>query len=217
MQKDATTGAENPPPTAPPGDPNGDNPEDPAGSGPNADANSGPSGGLNGAAQDKLPETFGQSGGYRWAYINRIEKKVYLFNFNRDGRMVWAMEGGLGVGGATKRGINLGSSLRDVYLKYGWPDSVQQTKEGMQLFYDIKHHCQFDIVNNKVNGIYVVLAEGMKIRKLKDHNSNGNGGGGGGNNSGPPGGGGRGGGGGGAAQRDAPPPPPPSVSSPRMK
>ena len=185
VQKDMIAGGDAPAPAAPPGDPNGDNPEDPAGNGLNA---SGSNGGLNSATQDKAPETFGQSGGYRWAYLNRLEKKVYLFDFNRDGRMIWAMEGGLGTGSPTRRGINLGSPLRDVYARYGWPDSVQQTKEGMQLFYDIKHHCQFDITNNKVTGIYIVLAEGMKIRKVKDHNSNG------GNGGGAPGGGGGGGG-----------------------
>ena len=174
---------------APPasGDPNDPNtPTDP--NAPGAPTPGGFGGGLNSATEEKPPETFGQSGGFRWVYLMKAEKKAYIFTFNHDGRLLWVMEAGLGFGSPTRRGINLGSSLSEVYQKYGWPDSVQENKESMQLFYDIKHHCQFDIVKNKVAGIVVVLSEGMKIRKVKDHNGNGNPGGG--PSGGRPGGGG---------------------------
>ncbi len=181
----------------PPGSENGDNPGDPSAAG-DPSAQGGPNaGGLNNNTQEKPPETFGQSGGYLWIYRRPKEKKAYALEFNRDGRALLIVELGMVNGSPTRRGIHLGSPVTEVYQKYGWPDSVQENKENMQLFYNLKHHCQFDIVNNKVSGIYVALSEGTKIRVSKDHN------GGGGNN---PGGG--NGGGGGAGQRQAPPPPP---------
>ena len=152
VNKDQPGGAA--PGSSPPGsgDPNDPNAQNDPGAAPAANG-AGFGGGLNGATQEKPPETFGQSGGFRWLYLFKAEKKAYILTFNRDGRMMWIMEVGMGYGGSTKRGINLGSSLSEVYQKYGWPDSVQENKETMQLFYDIKHHCQFDIVKNKVTGI----------------------------------------------------------------
>ena len=187
IQKDtsASSGGDTPPPN-----PDGSDPSaDPTAADPNAAGMPPQGAGLNGSAQEKPPETFGQSGGFRWAYFNKAEKRAYYLSFNRDGRLMEIAELGLGLGGPTRRNINLGAPLNEVYKKYGWPDSVQETKEGIQLFYDIKHHCQFDIVNNKVTCIAVFLAEGMKLRILKSDSSGGGGGnsgGGGSNGAAPP-------------------------------
>lgn len=189
VQKDTLGGgtpADAPPPGDNPNDPNAD----PSAGDPNADSsNTPPMGGLNGAGDEKPLETFGQSGGFTWVYLMPKEKKAYMLSFNHDGRLLEISEVGLGIGSPTRRGINLGSPLSEVYRKYGWPDSVQENKEDMQLFYDIKHHCQFNVVNNKVSGISVVLAEGMKIHKVKNQGG-GSGGGPGGPGGSPSGGGG---------------------------
>ena len=161
VQKDTPGGSGSPADAPPPGDNTGDPNADPAAGGPNAGTpGSPPNGGLNGAGDEKPLETFGQSGGFTWVYLYKAEKKAYILFFNHDGRLLEISEVGLGIGSPTRRGVNLGSPLSEVYQKYGWPDSVQENKEDMQLFYDIKHHCQFDVVKNKVTGISVVLAEG---------------------------------------------------------
>ena len=178
-----------------PAAPNSDeNPEDPTQTDPTAPTSSGGFNGAgpNGGSQEKQPETFGQAGGFAWVYLNRRDKQAYFFAFNRQGRVVLMAELGLGTGSPTARGINLGSPLQNVYERYGWPDTVQETKDNMQLFYDIKHHCQFDVTNNKVTGIVVVLSEGLKLAIRKP---------GGGSGGGAPGGAPPSGGSSGAARR----------------
>lgn len=142
--------------------------------------------------------TFGQAGGYVWAYHYPFTEKLYLFVFNAQGRLLLAFERGRSGGGATSNGINLGSSLKSVYDQYGWPDNVEEQGTGVILNYSQKHHLLVAVLKGKVVGIAVSLFEVPKMRMI-GLNDNANGGGGGGGRTAGGGGGSKGGGGGGSA------------------
>ena len=156
----------------------GDGGSDPSGSSPGGAP---ASGGLSGSNQEKKLKTFAQSGGFVWVYLYPREEKAYVFYFNHDGRALLLIERGLGLGSPTSRGINLGSPVKEVYQKYGWPDSVEETDNMFHMFYDVKHHLQVDVHDKKVVGVVVMLTEGLKVRELKgDGSGGGNGSSGGG-------------------------------------
>jgi hypothetical protein len=152
-----------------------------------------PGGGIGGASGSESNTTFGQAGGYIWAYYYPVTEKLYLFLFNAQGRLLVTFERGRYGGGGTSNGLNLGSSLASVYSLYGWPDNVEEQGPGIVLNYSQKHHLLVAVLKGKVVGLAVSLFELPKLRMLAI-NEEGSGGGGGG---GPTGGGGRGAGKGG--------------------
>jgi len=160
---------------------------------------SGGGGGIGGSGEGTT--TFGQAGGYIWAYHYPFTEKLYLFVFNAQGRLLLTFERGRSGGGATSNGINLGSSLKSVYEQYGWPDNVEEQGTGVILNYSQKHHLLVAVLKGKVVGIAVSLFELPKMRMI-GLNDNGNGGGGGGRTAGGGKSGGGGGGSPGAAHSD---------------
>ncbi|MCW3094473.1 MAG: hypothetical protein JWL77_91 [Chthonomonadaceae bacterium] len=158
-----------------------------------------PGGGIGGAGGSESNTTFGQAGGYIWAYYYPLTEKLYLFLFNAQGRLLVTFERGRYGGGGTSNGLNLGSSLASVYSLYGWPDNVEEQGPGIVLNYSQKHHLLVAVLKGKVVGLAVSLFELPKLRMLAI-NEEGSGGGGGPTGSGGGGrGAGKGGGGGGAA------------------
>lgn len=157
----------------------------------------GPGGGSPGGigGGDESSTTFGQSGGYIWAYHYPFSERLYLFLFNAQGRLLLTFERGRFGGGATSKGLALGSSLAAVYSLYGWPDNVDEQGPGVVLNYSQKHHLLVAVLKGKVVGLAVSLFEMPKLRMLAINDENGSGGGGGGSSSGGPGR--KGGGGGG--------------------
>ncbi len=149
----------------------------------------GGSGGVGGSG-DESNTTFGQSGGYVWVYHYPITERLYLFLFNAQVRLLVTFERGKFGGGATARGINLGSSLASVYSTYGWPDNVEEQGPGVVLNYSQKYHLLVAVLKGKVVGLAVSLFELPRLRMLAINEANG---GSGGSSGGP----GRSGGGGG--------------------
>jgi hypothetical protein len=155
----------------------------------------GPGGGGGiGGGGDESSTTFGQAGGYIWAYHFPFTERLYLFAFNAQGRLLLTLERGRYGGGPTSKGLALGSSLAAVYNLYGWPDSVDEQGPGVVLNYSQKHHLLVAVLKGKVVGLAVSLFEMPKLRMLAINDDNGgSGGGGGGGSSGGPSGGGGGG------------------------
>ncbi len=166
-----------------PGGKGGDGPGMPSG---------GPGGGL-GSGEDSNT-TFGQAGGYIWAYYYPFTEKLYLFIFNAQGRLLVTFERGRFGGGGTSNGINLGSSLKSVYDQYGWPDNVEEQGPGIVLNYSQKHHLLVAVLKGKVVGLAVSLFELPKLRMLAINEEGSGGGGSGGSSSGGGRSGGKGGG-----------------------
>ena len=108
-------------------------------------------------------ETFGQSGGFIWVYFYPKQERVYEFHFNRDGRVELIMEHGRLWGQPTSRGITLGSSLKQLYQAYGWPDSVEDEGGSFALNYNQKAHAYFAVKKNKVVRIAVFLRENQRV------------------------------------------------------
>jgi hypothetical protein len=142
-------------------------------------------GGIGGGGEESST-TFGQSGGYIWAYHFPRTERLYLFIFNAQGRLLVTFERGRSGGGGTSNGISLGSSLASVYNLYGWPDNVDEQGPGVVLNYSQKHHLMVAVLKGKVVGLAVSLFELPKLRMLAINEDN-NGGAGGGP-SGSPGG-----------------------------
>ena len=152
-------------------------------------------GAMGGGAGGDESKTFAQSGGYLWVYHNARTELALVFAFNINGRLLATAEIGHGGGGATQLGVRLGDPIKNVYEKYGWPDSIREQGEGFSLNYSTKYHMQIGILKNKVFGIGVTLFEDLGINFFPE-DSNGGGGGGasaGGGGLGRPGGGGGGG------------------------
>jgi hypothetical protein len=130
-------------------------------------------------------ETFGEAGGFQWVYFYPKQELVYWFVFNRDGRVEAILERGRYLGQKTSQGIGLGSPVKSVYTTYGWPDTIEQQGTNLALRYNVKHHVQVNILNNKVTAVGVFLSETQ--RYFSDENAGG-GAGGGGRGMGGPGG-----------------------------
>jgi hypothetical protein len=169
-------------------------------------------GGLGASVNQGDSESFGDAGGFQWVYFYPRQELVYWFVFNKDGRVEAILERGRNLGQPTSRGIMLGSSAKSIYTTYGWPDNVEQQGVYLALRYPVKHHAQFNILNNKVTTIAVFLSETQ--RYFSDDSASGGTPGMGGRGMGMPGlagsGGGRrpgamgamGGGGGGSSKAD---------------
>lgn len=106
--------------------------------------------------------TFNQAGGFMWVYWYPDEHKINWFAFNRDGRVIAIIEKGIAHGQATSRGVTLGEPVKDVYLDYGWPDSVEAQGDSLALHYNVKRHIQFNVTNNRVSAIAIFLTEDQK-------------------------------------------------------
>jgi len=70
------------------------------------------------------------------------------------------------VGGAAKwaasktsRGIQLNSTYKDVLYKYGYPEAHTQAGRFLRVSYVDKHRCMFTLLNKRVVGITIALAE----------------------------------------------------------
>jgi hypothetical protein len=135
--------------------------------------------GAGGAAANQPQEdTFETAGGYYWVYLYRALEMAYLFGFNKDGRLeIVAQFGRLG-GGATSRSVRLGDPISRVYQAYGWPDAMEKTEQRTIMYYNTKYHVQFDIVNNKVAAIAVMLRETTRLRPTGNRGGAGGAGGG---------------------------------------
>ena len=157
------------------------------GGGPGGPSGAGGGSGIGGGG-DESSTTFGQAGGYIWAYHFPITERLYLFAFNAQGRLLLTLERGRYGGGPTSKGLALGSSLAAVYNLYGWPDSVDEQGPGVVLNYSQKHHLLVAVLKGKVVGLAVSLFEMPKLRMLAINDDNG--GSGGGSSGGPSGGGG---------------------------
>ena len=142
-------------------------------------------GGIGGG--DESNTTFGQAGGYIWAYYYPITERLYLFFFSAQGRLLITFERGRYGGGGTSNGLTLGSSLAAVYNLYGWPDSVEEQGPGIVLNYSQKHHLIVAVLKGKVVGLAISLFEQARLRMLAI-NDDGSGGGGGSSGGGPSGG-----------------------------
>jgi hypothetical protein len=129
-----------------------------------------PAGGLGGGlpgsgeSSDDPNTTFGESGGFSWAYVYPGKELMYQFVFNRDGRVIAILERGRFFGQSTKRGISLGDPVSKVYSAYGWTDSLKDESPMLQLFYNERYHTQFMTLKNKVVGIAVFLKEDQFLR-----------------------------------------------------
>ena len=159
--------------------------------------------GIGGGGGDEANTTFGQSGGYIWAYHFPKPERFYLFLFNSQGRLLVTFERGRSGGGGTSTGLMLGSSLATVYNMYGWPDNVEEQGPGVVLNYSQKHHLLVAVLKGKVVGLAVSLFELPKLRMIAiNEDGNGGSGGSGGGSGGGGRSGGRGGGGGPASAAD---------------
>jgi hypothetical protein len=146
---------------------------------------SGALGGGLGAASGQGSETFGDSGGFQWVYFYPKQELVYWFVFNKDGRVEAILERGRYLGQKTSQGLGLGAPVKSVYNSYGWPDTIEQQGPTLALRYNVKHHVQFNVLNNKTTAIAVFLSETQ--RYFSDENSSGGGPGMGGRGMGGPG------------------------------
>lgn len=167
--------------------------------GPRAAGASSAGGGMMGAAGGATGQgtpTFADAGGFYWVYTYPRKEVVNMFYFNKDGRCIAITHMGQKDAQATRKGVMLGTPVRSVYSLYGWPNSTEPQEQGiMSMFYNEKHHVQFDMLNNRVVGIAITLSENMKISR-GGGGAGGAGGGAGRLAGGPPGAGGPGSGGG---------------------
>jgi hypothetical protein len=138
----------------------------------------GPGGGGGGGGSD-ADTTFGEAGGYIWAYEVPAKKTCYIFVFNLEGRVLAIIERGLNGGMPTQRGLKLGDNVKKLYDIYGWPDTIQDTEPGFTLDYGSKYHAKFAVMKDKIVGIGVVLEENERIPFFPINSSGGGGGGGG--------------------------------------
>jgi hypothetical protein len=147
-------------------------------------------GGGAGGGSSASSGTFKDAGGYAWWYHNRFEKTAYSFYFNLEGRVLGILEEGVKGGTPTSRGIKLGSTIKDLYTTYGWPDTIQELDAGFILDYGSKYHAKFAVIKEKVVGIGIVLNESQEVPFVIAEGGSG-GAGGGGKSGGPagPGGG----------------------------
>jgi hypothetical protein len=108
-------------------------------------------------------DTFADAGGFVWVYFYPKKELVYQFTFNKDGRVEIISQYGRYMGQPTRRGVALGRPVNSVYTAYGWPDTTEQQGNSLALNYAQKYHVQFILLNNKVDGISVVLREHQSI------------------------------------------------------
>jgi hypothetical protein len=112
-----------------------------------------------GAGGSGADETFAQSHGFIWVYLDAKAKRLSAFIFNSDKRVEGIEELGRSGGDLTSRGIGLGSPVAAVYSAFGWPDSMEQQGNVLMMDYGTQH-VKLALVNNRVIGILVVLREG---------------------------------------------------------
>ena len=120
--------------------------------------------------------SFKDGGGYAWWYHNRFDKTAYSFYFNLEGRVLGILEEGVKGGTPTARGIKLGSTLKDLYTTYGWPDTIEEGDPGFILDYGSKYHVKFAVIKEKVVGIGVVLNETQPVPFIISSGSSSSGG-----------------------------------------
>ena len=129
--------------------------------------------GAPGASTAAAPagNTFGDSGGFVWSYLDARAERVIDYHFNKDGRVETITEFGRFRNSVTARGISIGSTLPEIYRTYGWPDTTRLINNGEMtvLSYLQKHHFQVVLIKDKttdssrVSGLVVTLRENQNV------------------------------------------------------
>jgi hypothetical protein len=115
-------------------------------------------GGMMGGAEQQTST----EGEVTWVYERG--PLTFMFLFNKDGRIIQIQAYGHKGPAVTSKGITLGSTVDQIYSKYGW--SAKQFRVGSSLALDFseKHHVAFQLAGYggkpmKVVGIVVAMTE----------------------------------------------------------
>ncbi len=113
---------------------------------------------------------FETSGGFIWSYYFPKQQLVYVFSFNNAKRVESIVERGWIQGKPTQRGIHIGSTVKDIYAAYGWPETVQEQGGGVVMNYSHKYHVQLALINSRVVGITVTIGEDRPVHYIDPNN-----------------------------------------------